>query len=67
MRTKDYVAAASGSVFAGAYLPAHDEVFDLAESIAADVQALHAYITSVRSAEQADDAVRELLANLSAV
>lgn len=45
----------------GNYLPAHDPVFDIAEKISVEVERLREYITAVRDAEQANNAVRELL------
>jgi len=55
------------TVLVGYSLPAHDEVFDLAEQISDKVSELHTYVTSVRSLDQADDAVKELLDALKSV
>lgn len=57
---------ATEGVFVGMFLPAHDEVFDLAEKIGESLDRLRAYITQVRDADQADDAVDELLGYLKA-
>lgn len=59
------IATAPHAVFIGDYLPAHDEVFDLAEAIAARCFELHDYVSRVRSPEQATLAVRELLTALA--
>lgn len=64
--TTDFVPSAIGAVVVGGSLPAHDEVFDLSEEVARTLNRLHAYVTSVRSSEQADDAVAELLTHLAA-
>lgn len=53
------------TVLAGRSIPAHDETMDLAESIGQQLDAFRSYIASVRSEEQADDAVKELLAELT--
>jgi len=52
---------ASGIVLSGGYIPAHDRTFDLAEDIGTQLDAFRQYVTNVREAEQADNAVRELL------
>jgi hypothetical protein len=52
---------AGPTVFVGRTIPSHDETHDLAESIGKQLDAFRAYITTARSAEQADAAVRELL------
>ncbi len=49
-----------GAVFTGNSIPAHDETFDLAEKIGLDLKAFHAYVASVRSPKQADEALVEL-------
>ena len=58
---RDYKAAAGAAVFIGDFLPARDEVFDAAEEVADALTKLHAAVTEARDAEQADDAVDELL------
>ena len=55
---------ATHAVLVGNALPAHDEVFDLAEQIGDTVGKLHDYITNVRSSGQADAAINELLDSL---
>jgi hypothetical protein len=60
-----YQQQAAAAVLIGGYLPAHDEVFDLAEVIGVSFDRLRAYITTVRDAEQADLAVAELLEALT--
>lgn len=57
---------ATGTVFTGSFIPAHDETFDLAESIGTQLEAFQAYVASVRSDEQAKNAVKELLISLLA-
>jgi hypothetical protein len=59
--SRDYAAIAAHTVFMGRFIPAHDETHDLAAEIGATVAAFHAYVASVRDAEQADGAVAELL------
>lgn len=56
-----FVAVATSTVLGGAYIPAHDETFDLAESIGTQLDAFRAYVAEVRDAQQADAAVTELL------
>jgi hypothetical protein len=60
-RSSTLTANATRAVLIGNFLPAHDEVFDLAEHISIALGTLHAYIRRVRDTEQADNAVRELL------
>ena len=57
--------SAALAVMLGNSIPAHDETFDLAESIGQQLDAFHAYVASVRDAGQADAAVAELLAKLA--
>lgn len=59
-----YENIASAAVLVGDNIPAHDETFDLAESIGAKLDEFREYIASVRDAEQADAAVKELLETL---
>jgi hypothetical protein len=56
-----YTAEAVGIVLIGRAIPAHDETMDLAEAIGQKLDEFRNYIESVRSAEQADEAVKELL------
>lgn len=49
------------TVLGGAYIPAHDMTFDIAESIGNLLDAFQSYVTQVRDADQAGDAVEELL------
>lgn len=60
----NFVPVATTTVLAGSFIPAHDETFDLAESIGTRLDAFREYVASVRDAEQADNAVAELLAAL---
>jgi len=62
-----FVSVAATAVLAGSFIPAHDETFDLAESIGKQLDAFREYVASVRDAQQADDAVAELLAAFSSV
>lgn len=55
----------TGAVFVGNSLPAHDECFDLAEALAQNLAALHAYVASVRSPEQADAALVEMAESIA--
>lgn len=57
---------AISTVLGGRTIPAHDETFDLAESIGAQLDAFREYVAGARSPEQADEAVRELLETLLA-
>lgn len=57
-----FAAVGTATVLGGDYIPAHDQTFDLAESIGTQLDAFRAYVTEVRDAEQADNAVEELLA-----
>lgn len=59
-----YTATAITTAVIGASIPAHDETIDLAESIGNQLDAFHKYVASVRSTEQADEAVKELLTAL---
>jgi DNA-binding ferritin-like protein len=52
---------ATPTVLGGDNIPAHDMTFDIAESIGNLLDAFQAYVTQVRDAEQANDAVTELL------
>jgi hypothetical protein len=52
---------AGPTVLAGAYIPAHDKTFDLAEEIGNMLDAFRSYVTQVRDAEQAANATEELL------
>ena len=56
-----YTATAVTTVIIGRAIPAHDETMDLAEVIGQKLDEFRNYIESVRSAEQADEAVKELL------
>jgi hypothetical protein len=57
---------ATGTVLGGNYIPAHDATFDIAEAIGRHLDAFQAYVTEVRDAEQANNAVHELLAAFTA-
>jgi hypothetical protein len=59
-----FTATAVTTVIMGDNIPAHDETLDLAETIGQKLDEFREYITSVRDAEQAHDAVKELLAAL---
>lgn len=59
-----FVTVATSTVFLGNTIPAHDETFDLAESIGTQLDAFREYVASVRDAQQADAAVTELLTAL---
>lgn len=61
MNSETLAAVATHAVFVGGNLPAHDEVFDLAERVGVTLGEIHSYIQRVRSTDQADKAVRELL------
>lgn len=61
-----FTATAVTTVITGDYIPAHDETMDLAESIGQKLDAFREYVTSVRDAEQAGHAVKELLTALLA-
>jgi hypothetical protein len=61
----DYRQRAALAVLTGEYLPARDEVFDLAGEVGAALDKMYAYISKERSAEQANDAIDELLSVLS--
>jgi hypothetical protein len=61
-----YTATAVTTAILGAAIPAHDETLDLAEAIGQKLDAFRAYVASVRSEEQADEAVKELLTALLA-
>lgn len=56
-----FAEVATPTVLGGAYIPAHDMTFDLAEEIGNLLDAFRSYVTEVRDAEQADNAVTELL------
>lgn len=56
--------AATTAVTMGDYIPMHDQTFDLAEGIAEQLQEFRQYVASVRTEEQADLAVTELLTAL---
>jgi hypothetical protein len=53
---------AAPTVLGGAYIPAHDMTFDIAEAIGRFLDRFQKYVTEVRDAEQAADATEELLA-----
>lgn len=57
-------AVALHAALVGNHIPAHDEVFDLAEQIGETVGKLHDYIADVRNVDQADAAIEELLNSL---
>jgi hypothetical protein len=57
-----FVPVATGTVLGGAYIPAHDQTFDIAEAIGRHLDVFRSYVAEVRDAEQADNAVQELLA-----
>jgi hypothetical protein len=59
-----FVSAATAAVLGGAYIPAHDATFDIAEAIGRHLEAFRGYVAEVRDAEQADNAVEELLEHL---
>jgi hypothetical protein len=59
-----HTATAIITVITGRTIPAHDETMDLAEEIGQKLDAFHQYVTTVRSKEQADAAVKELLTAL---
>jgi hypothetical protein len=61
-----YTAEAVTRVVLGNTIPAHDETMDLAEAIGQKLDEFRAYVASVRSEEQADSAVKELLTALLA-
>ncbi len=48
-----------GAVFAGDYIPAHDEMFDIAEEVGTSLAKLHAYVAKVRDLQQANAALVE--------
>lgn len=56
-----FAAVATATVFLGNTIPAHDETFDLAESIGSQLDAFREYVAEARDAQQADAAVTELL------
>jgi hypothetical protein len=56
-----FVDVAGPTVFMGDNIPAHDETHDLAELIGSKLDEFRDYVESVRDADQADDAVVELL------
>jgi hypothetical protein len=56
-----FAKVAAPTVLGGDFIPAHDQTFDLAEEIGNKLDAFRAYVTEVRDAAQADDAVEELL------
>lgn len=56
-----FASVGTATVLAGAYIPAHDETFDLAESIGAQLDEFREYVAEARDAKQADAAVTELL------
>lgn len=56
-----FKAVAVSAVVMGQNIPAHDETCDIAESIGQQLDAFRAYVASVRSEEQADEAVKELI------
>lgn len=58
----NFKAVATSTVFAGMAIPAHDQTFDLAESIGAQLDTFREYVASVRNEAHADAAVKELLA-----
>lgn len=55
------------AVLAGQHLPAHDEVFDLAQKAGEALDNLRKYVAQVRDAEQAQHAVAELVATFAEV
>jgi hypothetical protein len=61
MSNGSFVPVATGTVLGGAYIPAHDATFDIAEIIGRHLDAFRSYVAQVRDAEQADNAVQELL------
>jgi hypothetical protein len=63
----DYRYAGVSAALIGSFIPAHDETFDLAESIGNQLDEFREYVASVRDAEQADNAVTELLVAFKAV
>ena len=56
-----FAAVGTATVLAGKFIPAHDETFDLAESIGTQLDEFRAHIAKERDAKQADAAVTELL------
>jgi hypothetical protein len=56
-----FVSVAASTVLAGSFIPAHDQTFDIAESIGTQLDEFRAYVASARDADQADNAVAELL------
>jgi hypothetical protein len=57
-----FAKVATPTVLSGSFIPAHDMTFDIAESIGNLLDAFRSYVEQVRDAEQADNAVEELLA-----
>lgn len=60
-RGRRFEDAAAPTVWAGNYIPAHEDTLELAESIGSRLDAFREYVTSVRDEKQADEAVKELL------
>jgi DNA-binding ferritin-like protein len=52
---------AAPTVLSGAFIPAHDMTFDIAEAIGRMLDRFQKYVTEARDAEQADNATEELL------
>lgn len=61
-----FSSVATNTVLAGAFIPAHDQTFDIAESIGTQLDEFRAYVASVRDEEQASNAVAELIAAFEA-
>lgn len=61
----EFKATAVSTVLAGRFIPAHDETFDIAESIGGQLEAFREYVARVRDESQADNAVAELLTALA--
>lgn len=57
-----FAKVATPTVLSGSFIPAHDMTFDIAESIGHQLDAFQSYVENVRDAEQAGNAVEELLA-----
>ena len=57
----NFASVAIDTVLGGNYIPAHDETFDIAAAIGGQLDQFRTYVTEVRDAEQADNAVKELL------
>jgi hypothetical protein len=56
-----FASVATATVLGGSYIPAHDQTIEIAEIIGRHLDAFREYVASVRDAEQADNAVIELL------